>query len=169
MLVAYFAAAAAAAYAPPLDPAASGQIQCYVPDTARKTCSSMAYYVARDDGSFDNRAVVLINKAPAVTLETTTRVGIKNGAVCGALRAEDIAAGKVSVSGRVMTPEEASPVLNSITQALGGVIGHEICTAFVPDASGKLTAQASMDGTRQAEQDQPVLWVAPSDGYTVAP
>lgn len=162
-------AAASAAYAAPLTPAATGQIQCYVPDTAKKTCASMAYYVARDDGSFDNRAVVLINKAPAVTLDTTTRVTIKNGAVCGALRAEDIAAGKVTAGGRTMTADEASPVLNSITQALTPVIGHEICTAFVPDASGKLTAQATMDGQRQAEQDQPVLWVSPSDGYTVAP
>lgn len=169
MLVAYLAAVAAAAYAPPLDPAASGQIQCYVPDTARKTCSSMAYYVARDDGSFDNRAIVLINKAPAVTLETTVHVAIKDGAVCGSLRAEDIAAGKVAVGGRTMTPDEASPVLTSISQALTPVIGHEICTMFVPDASGKLSAQASMDGQRQPGQDQPVLWVAPSDGYTVAP
>lgn len=162
-------AAAGAAYAAPLTPAAGGQIQCYVPDTTKKTCVSMAYYVARDDGAFDNRAVVLLNKEPAVTLETTTRVAIKDGAVCGAIRAEDIAAGKVTVGDHVMTPEEASPVLNSITQALAPVIGHEICTAFVPDASGKLVAQASMDGKRQAEQDQAVLWVSPSDGYTVAP
>lgn len=164
-----FLAAAGAAYASPLTPAADGQMQCYVPDTVRKTCSSMAYYVARPDGSFDNKAVVLINKAPAVTMETTTRVTIKDGAVCGALRAEDIAAGKVTVGDRQMTPEEASPVLNSITQALTPVIGHEICTAFVPDAAGKLTAQATMDGKRQGEQDQPVLWVSPQDGYTVAP
>ena len=162
-------AAASAAYAAPLTPAAQGQVQCYVPDTTKKTCSSMAYYVVRDDGSFDNRAVVLINKAPAVTLDTTTRVTIKNGAVCGALRAEEIAAGKVTAGGRTMTAEEASPVLNSITQALTPVIGHEICTVFAPDASGKLTAQATMDGQRQPEQDQPVLWVSPSDGYTVAP
>ncbi len=162
-------AAASAAYASPLTPAADGQAQCYLPDTARKTCTSMAYYVARSDGGFDNKAVVLINKAPAVTIETTTRVTIKDNAVCGAIRAEDIAAGKVTVQDRVMTSEEASPVLNSITQAMTPVIGHEICTAFVPDASGKLTAQATMDGKRQAEQDQPVLWVSPSDGYTVAP
>lgn len=162
-------AAASAAYAAPLTPAADGQVQCYVPDTARKTCSSMAYYVARDDGSFDNRAIVLINKSPAVTLETTTRVTIRDGAVCGALRAEDIAAGKITAGGRVMTSDEAGPVLNSISQALTNVFGHEICTVFAPDASGKLTAQATMDGKRQAEQDQPVLWVSPSDGYTVAP
>ena len=162
-------AAASAAYASPLTPAASGQIQCYAPDTARKVCASVAYYVARDDGGFDNKAVVLINKAPAVTLETTTRVTIKDNAVCGAIRAEDIAAGKVTVGDHVMTPDEAGPVLNSITQALTPVIGHEICTVYTPDASGKLTAQASMDGKRQPEQDQPVIWVSPSDGYTVAP
>ncbi len=162
-------ALAAAAYAAPLTPAAQGQIQCYVPDTAKKTCMSLAYYVARDDGGFDNRSVVLLNKSPVVTLDTTTRVTLKDGAVCGAIRAEDIAAGKVTVGDHLMTPEEASPVLNSITQGLSGIIGHEICTVYVPDASGKLVAQASMDGKRQPEQDQPVLWISPSDGYTVAP
>ena len=161
--------AAAAAYAAPLTPAGTGQIQCYVPDTAKKTCSSMAYYQARDDGGFDNRAVILLNKSPVVTLDMTTRVTIKDGAVCGALRAEDIAAARVTVGDHVMTADESGPVLNQITQGLSNVIGHEICTAYVPDASGKLTAQASMDGKRQAEQDQPVLWISPSDGYTVAP
>ena len=168
-MILFALAAAGAAYAAPLTPAAQGQIQCYAPDTVRKTCSSMAYYVARNDGSFDNRAVVLINKAPAVTLETTTHVAIKAGAVCGAIRAEDIAAGKVMVTGRTMAAEEASPVLNSITQALTPIIRHEICTTYMPDASGKVMAQSSMDGLRQPGQDQPVLWISPSEGYTVAP
>jgi len=168
-MILFALAAAGAAYAAPLTPAAQGQIQCYVPDAAKKTCSSMAYYVARDDGGFDNRAVVLLNKDPVVTLDMTTRVTIKDGAVCGALRAEDIAAAKVTVGDHLMTPEESGPVLDQITQGLASVIGHEICTAYVPDASGKLVAQASMDGKRQPEQDQPVLWVSPSDGYKVAP
>lgn len=95
------------AAADPLMPARHGEAQCYTPDQARKTCRSLAYYDARSTLSYDNRAVVLISAAEPVTLETVTPVVVRAGAVCGAIRADDVQSGKLIVSGRQLTADEA--------------------------------------------------------------
>ena len=65
MFLALFAAAAlspANAYVGPLALAGKGMAQCYVPNVATKTCASMATYHLNADGTFTNKAMVLIAK-----------------------------------------------------------------------------------------------------------
>ncbi len=172
MLFALMALAAAqSGYADPLAPAASGQVQCYAP-TDHKTCASMSGYTALGDGIYNNVVTVLLAKQPVFVMQTTTPVAIKSGAVCGAITRQSIAAAALNVNGQAMPADKAAPVLQRIAVSLGSVIDHEICTSYVPDSAGPGTgfvAQASMDGKRQPDQDQKVIWVSPSDGYTVAP
>jgi hypothetical protein len=163
-----FALLTAAAYAAPLEPAATGKMQCYMPDTARKTCASLALYKQNADGTYANTAIILLNKSPAVVMETITPVRIVSGAVCGSIRAEDIAAGKLTVNGHILTPEQAAPALAQISTAMAGIIGHDICTTYTDSGQG-LIAKSTIDGAAQPAMDQPVKWVAPEDGYTVAP
>jgi hypothetical protein len=46
----------------PITPAGKGQLQCYSPNTNRKTCNSLASYKPGARGSIDNVAIVLISK-----------------------------------------------------------------------------------------------------------
>ena len=167
MLFALLALAAAQTFSDPLSPAANGQMQCYVPSD-HKTCASTTTYTANADGTYINASTVLLSKKPAVVLQLTTPVSIKSGAVCGALRREDVAGATVSVNGQAIPAEKSGPVLQGIAGSLGSVIGHEICTTFVPSGAG-FVAKSTMDGKPQPDQDQKVIWVAPADGYTVAP
>jgi hypothetical protein len=160
-------AASADAYPTPLTPAASGQMQCYVPSD-HKTCASIATYTANGDGTFANGAQILLSKQPVVVMQTTTPVTIKAGAVCGAVTKASIANAGLTVNGQAVPADKAAPVLQQIAGSLGSVIDHEICTTYVPDGTG-FVAKASMDGKPQPAQDQKVIWVSPSDGYTVAP
>ena len=168
MLFALMALAAAnPAYPAFLAPAASGQVQCYVPSD-HKTCVSTSVYTANSDGTFTDTSAVLLSKQPAVVLQISTPTAIKSGAVCAALRQQDVIAASISVNGQVIPPEKSGPILQKIAGSLSPIIGHEICTTFVP-ADGGFVAKASMDGKPQPAQDQKVIWVSPSDGYTVAP
>jgi len=169
MLFALMALAATGtqAYPDPLTPAASGQVQCYAP-TDHKTCASIATYVANGDGSFANGAQILLNKQPVVVLQTSTPVTIKAGAVCGTITQDNIAKAGLTVNGQTLPADKAGPVLVQIAGALGSVINHEICTTYMPDGTGFI-AKAVMDGKPQPNQDQKLIWVSPSDGYTVAP
>ena len=167
MLFALMALAAAQTFPDPLSPAAQGQVQCYVPSD-HKTCVSTTAYTANADGTYTNTSTVLLSKKPAFIMQLATPVTIKAGAVCGALRREDVAGATVSVNGQTIPAEKAAPVLQGLAGAMGAIIGHEICTTYVPDATGYI-AKSTMDGKPQPAQDQKVIWVSPADGYTVAP
>lgn len=156
-----------AAYPDPLGPAATGQAQCYVPDSTRKTCSSMAYYKARGDGTFDNTAVVLLSSSPVVVMQTITPATVADGAICGKIEADQIAAAALTVNGQSLSSADAAPMLAKISAAMKSIYGRQICTRYIPDG-GQLIAKTTMDGAPQSD-GQKVIWVSPNDGYHVAP
>jgi len=166
-LMALAAAASTPAYPDPLAPAANGRVQCYAP-TDHRTCASTTSYTANGDGTFTNISTVLLSKQPILIAQTTTPMTIKAGAVCGAVRKQDIDAARLSINGQAVPADKSVPILASIAVALGPIIDHEICTTYVPRGNG-FVAKAVMDGKPQPDQDQKVIWVSPADGYTVAP
>src|SRR3954465_9365342 len=94
----------------PIAPAASGQVQCYMPDTARKTCASIAGYRRNASGAIENTATVLISKDPVVTMETVSPVDIKMGQVCGKIRRQDLDAAKFTLGGRPLDAQQAAGI-----------------------------------------------------------
>ncbi|CAL4867693.1 hypothetical protein MMA231_01959 [Asticcacaulis sp. MM231] len=170
MLVAILAAAAvsASAYPDPIAPAAKGQMQCYSPNVAMKSCKSLAMYAAKGDGSFANTAIVLVKASPVTLLETVADVTVRDGAVCGAITEANIRTAKLSANAQAVPPEQAAPFLGQLVTALKPVIDRDICTRY--EGTGPLlTAKATMDGVPQPDDDQTVLWVSASDGYAVKP
>jgi hypothetical protein len=72
------------------------------------------------------------------------------------------------VAGRVLDTTEAAQIRAAIIRAMTPMIGKEICVVYQSTPSG-LTEQATIDGVRQPQGDERVAWVAPGDGYSVAP
>lgn len=158
----------APANADPLAEARAGKMQCYRPDTVRKTCMAMASYIFDTNGTITNKAVVLISPQQNVTMTTTSSVAIKGEAVCGPMRREDIEAAQIAVNGTVLPDDQAAGVRAQLVQAISNQIGKEVCTTYVP-AGDKLAAQVTVDGAANPLYTQDVLWVKPEDGYQVAP
>ena len=156
------------AAADPLAPAAAGQVQCYKPDPARKTCHSIAAYHANGDGTYTNTATVLVSKSPLVILVSATPVHEAGGAVCGNISEDDISASTLIVNGQQMSAADAAPLLAMGASALDKVIGHDICTTY-SGSDSDLTATATLDGEARPDLTQHVMWISPSDGYRVAP
>jgi len=67
----------------PIAPAAQGQLQCYTPDVARRTCRSLAAYKGGAKGAIDNTSIVLISQSPSISMTTVSPVVIKANQVCG--------------------------------------------------------------------------------------
>ncbi|WP_109807968.1 hypothetical protein [Sphingosinithalassobacter portus] len=152
----------------PLAPAREGKLQCYSPDTAAKTCQALAGYELAEDGTYRNTATVLIAPTPAVTMTTVSPVTVKDGAVCGYNRVEDLEASEISVDAMPIPEAQASAVRAQIIQALAPMIGPELCTRYTPDGDG-LRAEVSFDGVARPEFNTRVIWVSPDEGYRVAP
>jgi hypothetical protein len=153
----------------PITEAASGQLQCYAPNLERKVCQSLAAYRLNAAGGIDNIASVLISPSPVVVIRTVSPVTIREGKVCGPLRAEDFDAATFTVEGRPAADAVTADLRAQVKASFAPMFGHEVCTAYAPRAGGGLTAQAWVDGQRQETLDQPVIWVKPADGYRVAP
>ena len=164
-------AATAAAVAPlpdPIGPASGGQLQCYAPDRARKTCASLSGYAFGADGAIVNSAVVLISRSPRITMATAAPVTIKDGRVCGAMQLRDLDAATFVYDDVAADEAKTAELREAVKKAYGAIMGHEICTAFVPDGGG-LTARITEDGLPKPGLDERVIWVSPADGYKVSP
>ena len=135
---------------------------------ARHVCRSIAIYSKRPDGGFDNRAIVMLAPSPLTVMESVTPVTVDAGAVCGAIRQQDINEAIISVNGRTLADAEAAPLRAQITAGMASLIGKRICTSYVPDGA-ELVAKVSIDGTAMTAMDQKVRWVKATDGFKVAP
>ena len=161
----------AAEFRDPIGPAASGQLQCFAPDTARKTCTSLAGYRGNANGGIENVATVLMAKNPVVTMQTVSPVEIRMGQVCGKLGRQDIETAKFTLNGRPVDEQQAAQFRAQLlmVMAANNALDHEVCTAFVNQGGG-IIAKAVIDGMpAPASADQQVMWVSPSDGYQVSP
>lgn len=158
----------APAQADPLAEARTGKMQCYRPDTARKTCMALASYSFESDGTITNKAVVLISPQQVVTMTTKSSVAIKGEAVCGPMRREDLEAAEIAVNGTILPDAQAAGVRAQLVQAVSNQIGKEVCTTYLPSGD-KLSAQVTVDGAANPLYTQDVLWVKAEDGYQVAP
>jgi len=128
----------------------------------------LAAYRSRPDGVIVNPATVLISASPLITMQTVTPVTIKANQVCGFIRPEDIEAAEFAISGNPATPAQTTILRQKIAVAQRGIFGHEICTAYVPEADAFI-AKVFIDGTAQPNSNQQVMWVSPGEGFKVQP
>jgi hypothetical protein len=152
----------------PLAPAASGKLQCYEPDVAKRSCQSLASYNKRPDGKYDNKATVMLSSSPLLVMETVTIVDIDAGAVCGALRKQDIDDAVVWINGSKLAEADAAATRNQIVTSMAPLLDRRICTTYVPDGA-QLLAKVTINGAPLPALDEKVIWVAPTDGYKLAP
>jgi hypothetical protein len=153
----------------PLAQARSGQMQCYGPDLAHRTCKSLAGYVFAPDGAVTNRAEVLIAPQGPMVMQTSTSVFVRDGAVCGPVRVEDIDRARILFAGRPIEGTQAQRVKAQLKASLGQMAGAEVCTRFVPNADGYAT-RVTVNGSPAPEaSSSAMIWVRPADGWTVGP
>lgn len=151
--------------ADPLAPARDGKLQCHTPDKARKTCSALAGYTFAADGTIANQAEVMLNPSPLIIMRDEAPVVVRDAAVCGPMVGFEDAV--FTIDGQPADPATAGMIRAQVTAAFSQ-LGTEGCTRYSPQGEGWL-AEVSIDGQPRAEFNQPVIWVSPSEGYTVQP
>ncbi|MEP7209892.1 MAG: hypothetical protein ABI740_03565 [Alphaproteobacteria bacterium] len=166
--VALFAPVAAAEPPSPIARAEKGDVMCYQPDAARKTCQSTASYKTLPNGQVRNSTVVLVGIKPVVVMETATLVTIRNGQLCGPLKASDIDRATYTVDGVPATPKQTELLHQQMMDSMATLLNADLCTTYVPSGNG-LTSREAVDGVNQPKLDEHVIWVSRSDGYKVAP
>ncbi len=166
ILAAAVQAAAAPAAADPLAPARIGDLQCYGADPVRRTCRAMGGYSFAADGQVLNKADVVLQDAPLVTMTTVSPVTLRDGAVCGPLSGVDKA--QIAVRGRRLPEADAAPIRAQLMQSMASMLGKEVCTTYRRSGDWWI-AEVTMDGVARPDMSDTLMWVPPSAGYTVQP
>jgi hypothetical protein len=151
-----------------LAPARSGQLQCFEPNAAAKTCQSLGSYVFGADGAIENVAEILLMPSPLIVMRASGPVTVENGAICGPLRAEDIANATFTVNGSPASAEEATQIRAAMQQQLAPMIGVQNCITLTPDGGG-FRADSTIAGAPRPDLTQRTIWVDANDGWRVAP
>ena len=166
LLAAALQAAAAPTVADPLAPARIGDLQCYGADPVRKTCRAMAGYSFGADGKILNKAEVVLQDSPLVTMTTVSPVTVRNGAVCGPLSGVDKA--QIAVRGRRLPEAEAAPIRAQLLESMAPMLGQEVCTTYRRSGEWWI-AGVTMGGVDRPDMGDTLLWVPASARYTVQP
>jgi hypothetical protein len=151
-----------------LAPALQGHLQCYQPDTARKVCRALASYVVNADGTIDNGAEVLLLPDPLVIMHGTSRVFVRDGAICGPMTRAELDRMSFTANGSPVPEANAAAIREQIAIS-DGALADEVCTGYVPGEGGAMNTEVVVDGVLQPEMTMPVIWVRPDEGYRVAP
>lgn len=162
------AAVAAAQEGDVLAPARAGQLQCFEPNVAAKTCQSLGSFVFGAGGAIENVAEILLMPSPVIVMRASGPVTVENGAICGPLRTEDIANATFTVNGAAASAEEESQLRAAMQQQLAGLIGVQNCLTLTPDGDG-LRAESTIAGAPRPDLTQRAMWVSANDGWRVAP
>jgi hypothetical protein len=151
-----------------LAPARQGQVQCFVPNVAAKTCQSIGSYAFNANGAIDNVSETLIMPAPLVVMRASAPVTVRNNAICGPLTAADIARATFTIDGRPATEQQTANIRAGLAQQLAPMFDVEMCVS-VTAVDGGYRADSTVGGVARPDLAQPVLWVRPEEGYRVAP
>ena len=152
----------------PLAPAQSGMVQCYGPDVASHTCSLIYVFHRGHDGSWIRTATILPDQSQPMTVAVDTPVTVRQSAVCGTFRRDQVMMAKLSYFERQVPADRALPFLTQIADAMAGAFDREICTRFLT-VGGVLMARPFMTDKNIQFPDQRVIWVRADAGYRVQP
>lgn len=154
----------------PLAPARSGQVLCFEPDPAARTCLGQARYRWMPDDTVASDLIVRVSRFP-ITVHSTATVHMRGLSECSAV-------GNASAQITAIY-EEGQPLQGSdfdeARDLLGGAIdigigpGRELCLTHEVQADNTLRLVAYVDGRRRADLDSAARWVDPTDGWRLAP
>lgn len=168
LLLAFAPGPVTADSADPLAPAARGLVQCYGPNSERKTCVSIGAYARDEKGVIQNTATVLMASSPQIVMTTVAPVQVKAGAVCGFIRVSDLDTASFVIDGVAADATDAAAVRRAVAPAYAPFLEKEFCTVFRADGPG-LVGEVTVGGQRRRDLDQRVRWVSPAEGYEVKP
>lgn len=155
--------------ADPLARARAGELQCDGPDLTHRTCKAISSYAFAPDGAVTNQSESVISTSGPMIMRTNSHVAVHDGAVCGPVSADDIDQAQILFAGRPISGQQSDQVKAQLKSGLGPMLGAEVCTRFSPAENG-YTTQVTVNGqAAPAEASVQVIWIKPSEGWTVAP
>jgi hypothetical protein len=146
--------------------ARSGALQCFGPDTTKKTCGSIDGFTFDADGNVIIRGQVIISATPPVVITEKITNRIVNGQLCATAKGDESDTATFTISGQPASEERTVKLRAFLKKALASAVGRVGCASYTSEG-GEVTRHSFLDGAPLKASDGRVIWVRPEDDYTI--
>ena len=152
----------------PFAPAKAGKLECFAPNSEKKTCLDMTRYTWEANGQILEEDEYAISTNPLITAKNKDYVEIANGEACQVVSAPKILGANYFRDGvRVLESEEAQFRQRDLRQ-MSSLVGKRLCMSLSP-YEGLFIAEYSIDGIPRPSATNRLKWISPDEGYVLAP
>ena len=152
----------------PFAAAKAGKLECFAPDTVKKTCLDMTRYTWEGNGQILEEDEYAISANPLITAKSKDYVAIANGEACQVVSAPKILGANYFRDGVRVSKSDEAQFRQRDFQQMRSLIGKKFCMRLSPYESAFI-AEYSVDGIPRPSATNRVKWISPDEGYVLAP
>lgn len=152
----------------PLAPAKAGMLACSTPNRELKTCSSMGRFEWAADGIVTEFVEVLASANPVIIAKIKSQSWATEDGFCFRMQESDVQSFEFFTKNGPLPELDAKIFRNYYVGLLKDFLNKEACDHYSKDGDFYV-ATITVDGARWRDYSEQFIWVAPGDGYTVAP
>jgi hypothetical protein len=160
---------AAASVADQMAPARQGMMQCQMPDVLFKTCFSLSRIRQASPSTYIFETEMLVDETGPVTASMNSKVFVRGSELCEVMNPNEILEATITSQGHTLHAAQATKYRAKVRRTLAGFAGRTICTTIVAGDGEMQKVIGTVDGKRIPAADYAMKWVAPDDGWKVAP
>lgn len=152
----------------PFADAKAGKIECFSPNTEKKTCFDFSHYTWQADGTVIIEDEVALSANPLISVKTKSVSTVEKSSVCTKVLANSQEYNTFFKDGKPMSTEESAPLQQNLISNRSRFIGRTVCMDISPYESVYI-AEFTIDGTPLPTATNRMKWIGTDEGYTLAP
>jgi hypothetical protein len=154
----------------PLAPAREGRILCYGPQADQRACEGFSRFSFEGDGRITNASVTVLASDPPITMRSSLKVYIRDGAECTMIADPADMFTAILVGDQPLQGEAFKTMSDGMAAALRENLGiGEYCTTYAPIGDGVLETITSVNGVPKPSTRNRAIWIDPNEGWRIAP
>jgi hypothetical protein len=152
----------------PFAPAKVGKLECFAPDSEKKTCLDMTRYTWEANNQILEEDEFAFSANPLITARSKDFVVINRCEACQVVSKDKVLEATFFRDGVQVSDSEQTQFRERHLQQLNSIVGKKVCMSLSP-YGGVFIAEYSIDGNPLPAATNRLKWISPDEGYVLAP
>ena len=152
----------------PFAPAKAGKLECFAPNSEKKTCLDMSRYTWDANDQILEEDEFAVSANPLITARSKDFVIINRGEACQVVSKDKVLEATFFRGGVQVSDSEQTQFRGRQLQQLSSIVGKKVCMSLSPYGS-VFIAEYSIDGNPLPSATNRLKWISPDEGYVLAP
>ena len=152
----------------PFGLAKSGKLECFAPDTDKKTCLDISHYTWQPDGTVLMEDEMAVSTHPLISMMVKSLGTVEGSSACVTVAGYSLKNVTFFKEGMPMSEEESVNYLQTANSKNAKLLGKKVCMDISPIGSLFIT-QFTVDDTPLPAATNRLKWIGADEGYVLAP